>query len=59
MKSTDLELVYEDLAMALDAVEAEKRELFLAKLALLLAHEIGDVSLVRRHISDACDNLDV
>ena len=42
MTPLDLEKVYDALAQSLDAVGPEKSELFLAKLALLLANDIGD-----------------
>lgn len=38
----DLELCYDELADALDAVPADQAEVFLAKLVLCLAHELGD-----------------
>lgn len=37
-----LEDIYDTLALAVDDVPKDKRELLLAKIALLLAHEIGD-----------------
>lgn len=40
MSPTDVETVYEALARQLDAVPVARRELFLAKLALLLAHDL-------------------
>ncbi len=58
MKPADVEIVYEDLATTLDATEAEKRQLFLAKLALLLAHDLGGAARVREHITTASANLD-
>lgn len=58
MKPADLETIYEDLATTLDATEAERRELFLAKLALLLAHDLGDAARVIEHIAAASANLD-
>lgn len=58
MTPAHLELVYEELAVALDAIPATKRELFLAKLALLLAQELGDAEQVRTHIAAALTNLD-
>lgn len=39
---SDLEAFYEALAKALDDVPPPRRELFLAKLALKLAHELDD-----------------
>lgn len=38
----DLEQVYDALALAMDQATPAKSELFLVKLALLAAHEIGD-----------------
>ena len=37
-----LETVYDQLATAIDAVGQEKSELFLVKLALLAAQQLGD-----------------
>ena len=37
-----LETVYDQLAVAIDAVGAEKSELLLVKLALLAANRLGD-----------------
>lgn len=41
MTQDDLERVYEAMAEAVDAVGPERSELFLAKLALALADELG------------------
>ena len=57
MTSADVEEVYEALAHALDAVPAGSRELVLAKLALLLAHEVGDAARVRQLIGSALADL--
>jgi len=59
MTSADLETVYEALAEKLDAVDAGKRELYLAKLALLLAHELADADRVRQLIAEAANNIAV
>ncbi|BDD91596.1 DUF2783 domain-containing protein [Pandoraea sp. XJJ-1] len=37
-----LEEIYDTLALAIDAAPDDKRELLLAKVVLLLAHEIDD-----------------
>jgi hypothetical protein len=58
MTQADLESVYEALAEQLDAIAAEKRPLYLAKLALLLANELGDAEKARGHIVAAAANLD-
>ncbi len=42
----DLEQVYDTLALAIDRAGPEHAERFLAKLALLLAHELGDAARV-------------
>jgi len=48
----DLEAVYDDLAEAVDRA-GDRRELFLAKLALLLAHELGDRGRISALIATA------
>ncbi|HWM29864.1 MAG TPA: DUF2783 domain-containing protein [Woeseiaceae bacterium] len=48
-----LEEVYEWLAAAIDAAGPEKEALFLAKLCLTLAHEIGDLTVVERAVEAA------
>jgi hypothetical protein len=58
MTPTDVERVYEALAEMLDTVGAEKSELFLAKLSLLLSNELGDAEQVLSLINMASINLD-
>lgn len=58
MISTDVERVYDALAETLDIVGAEKSELFLAKLALLLSNELDDAERVLSIIDMARINLD-
>lgn len=48
----DLEQVYDELAEAVDRA-GDRRERFLAKLALLLAHELGDRERVAALIASA------
>lgn len=52
----DLESVYDQLATAIDQVGPEKSELFLVKLALLAAQQLGDgrqfVDLIARAARD-------
>ncbi|UYG03865.1 DUF2783 domain-containing protein [Halomonas sp. LR3S48] len=50
---TDLERVYEQLAQALDDLPEEQERLFLAQLALALAHRVGDVERVMAAIEEA------
>lgn len=57
MTPTDVELVYDALAQKIDTVGPEKSELFLAKLALLLSHEIGNPTRVIRLIDAASGDL--
>lgn len=59
MNSRDVEIVYEVLARTLDKAAAEKRDLFLSKLVLLLAHELADANRVCRLIDEAAQNLDI
>ncbi|MBK6652214.1 MAG: DUF2783 domain-containing protein [Betaproteobacteria bacterium] len=42
LQTNELEQIYDDLATAIDQVPASKRELFLAKLVMLLANEQDD-----------------
>lgn len=59
MNTHDVETVYDALAETLDAVGEGKGDLFLAKLALLLSHEIGDASRILSLIAQARANLDI
>jgi len=52
-----LESVYETLASALDAVGREQGELFLVKLALLCAREIGDAQVLQALVERAQKDL--
>ncbi|MDM1768027.1 hypothetical protein [Acinetobacter sp. 226-4] len=49
----DLEKVYDHLAESIDAIPAEKRELFLVKLALLSANQIQDGATFLQLINQA------
>lgn len=59
MTAADLEAIYEALAIHLDNAGEDKRELFLAKLALLLAMEVPESARVHVCIADAAANLDL
>ena len=48
-----LETVYDQLATAIDAVGQEKSELFLVKLALLAAQQLGDEAVLGQLIERA------
>ncbi len=52
-----LETVYDQLATAIDAVGQDKSELFLVKLALLAAQQIGDEQVVADLIARAQKDL--
>lgn len=58
MRFDDLELVYEELAAAIDAAGEERASLFLSKLALTLAHELGNPKVVIDAIRACLDGLD-
>ncbi len=49
---SDLEDIYDELAEAIDRVGPEQEPVFLAKLALTLAHHLGDRSLISKLIRD-------
>ncbi|WP_278923984.1 hypothetical protein [Pseudophaeobacter profundi] len=53
MTEIDIERVYDALATTLDSLTADKRDLFLAKIALLLAHELGDADRICDLIAEA------
>ncbi|GGO79214.1 hypothetical protein GCM10011348_12930 [Marinobacterium nitratireducens] len=53
----DLERVYDTLAESIDAVGTEHEALFLTKLALLSAREIGDAERVQALIATALKDL--
>ena len=59
MTQTDVEAIYATLAETIDRVTPEKSELFLAKLALLMAHELDDLDRVRALIESAELGLEV
>lgn len=57
MPFEDLEQVYEMLAEAIDRAGPEQEALFLAKLALTLAHRTGDLQAFRESVTIALDDL--
>jgi len=52
-----LEDVYTAMALAIDRVEPEQQSMLLAKLSLLLAHELGDEARVLQLIEQALADL--
>ena len=58
MTPAAVEKVYETLAQSLDLIDPGKRQLYLAKLALLLAHELADAERACQLIEEAAQNLD-
>jgi hypothetical protein len=57
MTDEDIETIYETIAREIDTVGADKSELFLAKLALLLAREVDDRNRVLACVSGASASL--
>ncbi|MFT5112685.1 MAG: hypothetical protein ACI8P9_002012 [Parasphingorhabdus sp.] len=53
MISGDIEIVYNAIAEEIDQVGAENSELFLAQLALLLAHALDDDELTLKCVTQA------
>lgn len=53
-----LERVYDQLAEAIDAAGTEKESLFLSRLCLLLARQVGDEEMIRECIDIAGRDLD-
>ncbi len=58
MTENKIEIVYEAIANKIDNLGEEKAKLFLAKLSLLLASKIEDISFVLTAIDDAALSLD-
>jgi Protein of unknown function (DUF2783) len=52
-----LESAYETLATAIDSAGEQKEALFLTRLALLLAHEVGDIETFKKAVATALDDL--
>ena len=59
MSPSEVETVYTALAEKLDAVDPAQRMLFLAKLALLLSHDLGDSTRALGRIDEAAQDLGV
>jgi hypothetical protein len=57
MPSEDFEAAYESLAMAIDSAGPEHEALFLARLALVLGHELGDIAAFRNAIGTALEGI--
>jgi len=57
LSTADLEQVYDNLAEGIDQAPQGKGELFLVKLALLLAREVGDRAVVVQQIEAALRDL--
>jgi hypothetical protein len=58
MPFEDFETAYETLASAIDTAGAEHETLFLTRLALVLGHELGDITAFRKAIKTALEGLD-
>ena len=57
MPSADFEAAYEALATAIDTAGPEREALFLTRLALVLGHELGDISVFRSAIRTALEGV--
>ncbi|NKC15315.1 MAG: DUF2783 domain-containing protein [Gammaproteobacteria bacterium] len=57
MNFDELEVVYDLIAEAIDEAGSDNTPLLLSKLALLLAHEIGDLQTVKRAVEAAKQDL--
>ena len=58
MPFEDLEAAYETLATAIDEAGEQGEALFLTRLVLLLAHEIGDIAVFRKAVAAAREGLE-
>lgn len=57
MPFDDLEAAYEALAVAIDTAGKKREALFLTRLALVLAHELGDIGVFKRAVQTALEEL--
>jgi len=57
MPFDDLEAAYETLAFAIDTAGEQREALFLTRLALVLAHELGDIAAFKRAVQTALEEL--
>jgi hypothetical protein len=58
MPPGDFETAYETLAAAIDLAGPEREALFLTRLALVLAHELGDIAVFQNAVKTALDGLE-
>jgi hypothetical protein len=58
MPFEDFETAYEALAMAIDSAGTEREALFLTRLALVLGHELGDITAFKKAIRTALEGLE-
>jgi hypothetical protein len=58
MPFEDLETAYETLAVAIDKAGAQQEALFLTRLALVLSHELGDITAFKSAIRTALEGLE-
>ena len=57
MPPEDFEAAYEALAMAIASAGPEREALFLTRLALVLANELGDITAFRNAIRTALEGV--
>ncbi len=57
MPFEDIETAYEALAQAIDAAGEPREAQFFSRLALLLAHELGDIERFKAALAAALDGL--
>ena len=58
MPFEDFETAYETLATAIDRAGPAREALFLTRLALVLVHELSDITVFRKAVAAALDGLE-
>jgi hypothetical protein len=58
MPFEDIESAYESLAKAIDAAGVQREALLLTRLALLLGHELGDITAFRKAVRAALEGIE-
>ncbi len=53
LDDAEVDVLYDELAQAIDGVSVEDEQVFLTSLCLLLSHRLGDIAVVRTSIAEA------
>ena len=57
MSFAQLEVLYDKMATALDRVDANRRDVYLARLVIAIAHEVGNVDKIMELIDSSATEM--